>query len=272
MARINIEETLWSDPRFMRLCVLLGDEMKAVGAIVLAWRTAQKHWCPDRQPIPRSDFTNAGLPLELVTSGLAETIGEGIRLRGSDEHFSWWFQRQDAGRKGGQATAKRKPATAKRTPTERKQNVPSSSSSSSLSSSSSDSNSGSISLNPSDEVDKRPSPASTELNRRIWEAYRQGYFQRYQVEPVRNAKINANIADFGRRVGEEAPEIVAFYLRHNDSFYVRNTHSFGHCLSNAESLRTQWLKGKAITQNDVRNYEKDQGLSDLLSAVRGGKV
>jgi len=105
MARINIEDGLWSDPRFMRLCIKLGDEMRAVGAVVIAWKVAQKYWCPDKQAIPNAAFESAALPIQLVEVGLAESIASGIRMRGSEEHFAWWFQRQEAGRKGGESKA-----------------------------------------------------------------------------------------------------------------------------------------------------------------------
>jgi hypothetical protein len=111
MARINVEDTLWSDPRFLKLCIALGDEMKAIGAIVLAWKLAQKYWCPDKKPIPEAAFSE--LPSALITSGLAEKLNDGIRMRGSEEHFSWWFERREAGRKGGQISADKRSSSAK---------------------------------------------------------------------------------------------------------------------------------------------------------------
>lgn len=108
MARINIEDTLWSDPRFMRLCIKLGDEFKAIGAVVSGWRIAQKFYCPDKAPIPEKDFEQAGLPMALVESGLAEKVDGGIRMRGSEAHFAWWFQRYEAAKKGGEASAKKR--------------------------------------------------------------------------------------------------------------------------------------------------------------------
>ncbi len=114
MARLNIEDSIWSDTRFMRLCILLGDEARAVGVIVLGWRTAQRYWCPDRKPIPEADFIAAGLPEQLISCGLAERVDGGVRMRGSEEHFAWWFQRQEAGRRGGEAkAAKQKLAVAR---------------------------------------------------------------------------------------------------------------------------------------------------------------
>lgn len=99
MARINVEDSLWSDPRFMDLCLLLGDKFKALGVILVAWKMAQKHWCPDRAPIPAHEWFSAGLGKEMTKVGLAREAQGGIYICGSEEHFAWWFQRQEAGKK-----------------------------------------------------------------------------------------------------------------------------------------------------------------------------
>lgn len=104
MARINVEDSIWSDSRFMQLCLLLGDQFKAVGCLVVAWKTAQQHWCPNRNPIPKKAFLEAGLPIELVKANFADVVeGEAILMRGCDKHFAWWFEKQEAGRKSAEA-------------------------------------------------------------------------------------------------------------------------------------------------------------------------
>lgn len=109
------------------------------------------------------------------------------------------------------------------------------------------------------------------LNLEIWEAYRHAYQNRYKVDPVRNAKVNTNISQLASRLGPEAIDIVKFYLTHNDSFYLKNMHDIGHCLANAESLRTQYLKGKAITGQHVKNFEKNLNQIELMrDAEKGG--
>lgn len=95
-----------------------------------------------------------------------------------------------------------------------------------------------------------------ELNKKIWEIYRENYFQRYKIEPVRNASVNAKISQLGKRVGQDALEIVKFYLHHNDSFYLKNLHPIGFCLRDCESLYTQWKRGVAVTSTHVRAFEK----------------
>ena len=101
MARINVEDSIWSNPKFLRLCIKLGDEHKAIGMLVTAWRYAHKFWCPDKLPIPESEWSNIGMNDELIEVTLAYRTDGGIYLCGSEEHFSWWFEKVEAGRKGG---------------------------------------------------------------------------------------------------------------------------------------------------------------------------
>lgn len=109
-----------------------------------------------------------------------------------------------------------------------------------------------------------------ELNKKIWETYRENYYQRYKVDPVRNATVNAKISQLGKRVGHDALEIVKFYLQHNDQFYLKSLHSIGLCLKDCESLYTQWKRGRAITGADARRGEKTQTMLDTIAAVEKG--
>lgn len=110
------------------------------------------------------------------------------------------------------------------------------------------------------ELPKTKKPArvepQTELNRKIWDSFSTAYRKRYGVDPVRNAMTNSQVAKLGRRLGVEALEIVEFYLSHNDSLYLKATHSISLCLRDCESLRTQYVRGKPITGATVRQFEK----------------
>ena len=111
----------------------------------------------------------------------------------------------------------------------------------------------------------RPSenPAEPEnasaTNRAVWAAYRQAYLDRYGVEPLRNAKVNGQIAQFVRTVGaEDAPKLAAFYPWHNGGFFVQRRHDFGLLLQSAQQIRTDWLRGEQMTQTKARQTEKTQ--------------
>jgi uncharacterized protein YdaU (DUF1376 family) len=81
----------------------------------------------------------------------------------------------------------------------------------------------------------------------VWTAYSTAYFGRYGTEPVRNAMVNGQIANFVSRIGAtEAPAVAANYLRSQNPRYVRAGHSVGVMVADAEKLRTEWAKGETI--------------------------
>lgn len=121
-------------------------------------------------------------------------------------------------------------------------------------------------------VEKTQNNQRKELNKKVWESYREAYKLRYHVEPLRNATTNTQISQLASRLGAEAIDVVKFYLKHPDSFYISKTHSIGLCLKDCETLRTQMLKGKAITKATIRQIEKRQTGSELMQAIERGEV
>ena len=105
-----------------------------------------------------------------------------------------------------------------------------------------------------------PKPENqTAANRAVWAAYRQAYLDRYGVEPLRNAKVNGQIAQFVRTVGaQDAPKLAAFYPWHNGGFFVQRRHDFGLLLQSAQQIRTDWLRGEQMTATAARQAEKTQ--------------
>lgn len=77
----------------------------------------------------------------------------------------------------------------------------------------------------------------------VWDAYRDAFVRRYGQEPVRNARVNAQLAQLVGRIGAaEAPAVAAFYVGHNGRFYVEKCHGVGYLLADAEKLRTEWAR------------------------------
>lgn len=101
------------------------------------------------------------------------------------------------------------------------------------------------------------SPEVRETRALVWDAYATAYQARYGVPPVRNAKVNSQIGRFVSSVDSgEAPEIAAFFVGHNDSFYVKRGHPVGLLLADAEKLRTEWRTGRSVTGTDARRVER----------------
>lgn len=105
----------------------------------------------------------------------------------------------------------------------------------------------------------RPKTDAQIANTNTWDAYTIAYLERYGVEPVRNAKVNAQIAQLVQRLGaEEAPQVAMFYVTINDSFFIRSSHELGLLVSRAEGIRTQWLTGRQVNAVTARQMENTQ--------------
>lgn len=122
------------------------------------------------------------------------------------------------------------------------------------------------------------SKSETELQsacRETWKQYSNAYFNRYGTEPVRNAKINGQVKQFVQRLGfTESPQVAAFYLSHNNSYYAGRLHAVDCMLSDAEKLRTEWATGFAMTQTKAKQIDKTQSNKDAVGealAMLGGR-
>lgn len=95
--------------------------------------------------------------------------------------------------------------------------------------------------------------------RLVWMAYSSAYFKRYGTEPVSNAKVNSQISQLVKRLGEEASLVAEFYvLNVNERFVAQKMHPLGLLLSSAESYRTQWATGRAMTQTRAQQIDSTQ--------------
>lgn len=127
-------------------------------------------------------------------------------------------------------------------------------------------------------------PASAKAERsptktsEVWSDYRAAYHDRYQVDPVRNMQVNGMLSRLVDKLGrEEAPQVAAFYLRHNNPFYVQKRHPVNLLLQDAEGLRTQWATGIKATTNEARNIETQDNMREQNKRVmkllnQGGEV
>lgn len=107
----------------------------------------------------------------------------------------------------------------------------------------------------------------------VWEAYSREYLTRYSTEPIRNAKVNSQIKQFVDRVPQgTAPAIAAFYVYHENYFYVQKGHCIGLLLTDAEKLHTEWVTNTKITAGTARQRDRTQtnanAFAPLLKAAR----
>lgn len=102
----------------------------------------------------------------------------------------------------------------------------------------------------------------------IWESYAQAYMHRYGTEPVRNAKVNGQLANLLSRLGaDEAPQVAAFYLGHNNRYYVQKMHAVDCLLADCEKLRTEWATGRRVTAAAAQEADRLQETGDMWGRI-----
>lgn len=105
-----------------------------------------------------------------------------------------------------------------------------------------------------------------QAGRDVWTSYSNAYFSRYSTEPVQNTKVRSIIKQFVQRIGtEEAPHVAAFYLSHNDKFYIQKTHPVDLLLKDAEGLRTQWATGRTMTASKATQIDRTANNLDTVN-------
>lgn len=101
---------------------------------------------------------------------------------------------------------------------------------------------------------KEPAPTT-----RIWFHYAEAYERRYSVQPVRNAKVNGQLAQLIQRLGaDEAPLVAAWFVAHNNRYYVQKMHAVDCLLADCEKLRTEWATNTRVTETQARQADKTQ--------------
>jgi hypothetical protein len=101
--------------------------------------------------------------------------------------------------------------------------------------------------------------------RETWKAYSDAYFDRYGVEPVRNAKVNANVKQLVQRLGHvESPHVAAFFVGSNNSYYTSRMHAVDCIVKDAEKLRTEWATGNRVTQSKAKQLDNSQNNLDSV--------
>lgn len=277
MARLNIEDSLWADPRFQDLMIAVKNRHAAKGMVIELWSMAQKFWLASRgQGIPKAAWIEAEMPSALVECKLAKDNGDFIYAAGSKEQFAWLSACSENGKKGGPAAAKSRvenKGKSKRRKTSKDAEITQDTTSYSFSSSSSlsfsDSNSPSLAKSEKTEEAGKGGGAG----KATWEGYKAAYSQRHGEPPVWNAKIAGQLKHFMARVpASEAPDIATFYVKHNGARYVQAMHPIGLLLMDAEKLRTEWATGRTMTSAKAKNGESLEYAQDQLRRIERGEL
>lgn len=101
-----------------------------------------------------------------------------------------------------------------------------------------------------------------------WAAYASAYLDRYGTEPVRNARVNAQLAQMAKRVpADEAPHVARWYVASNSALYVRSKHCVDLLLRDCEGLRTEWATRRRVTDTEARQADQHQATVDAARWV-----
>lgn len=111
--------------------------------------------------------------------------------------------------------------------------------------------------------------------RAVWQAYREAYAMRYGAEPVRNAKVNAQVVRLLDLLpADEAPGVARHFVGSAAAFYVAKGHDFGLLVADAGKLRTEWATGTVITAAGARQADRTaqtgQVFGRLINQARDG--
>lgn len=102
-----------------------------------------------------------------------------------------------------------------------------------------------------------------------WAAYSAAYLYRYGTEPLRNAQVSSQIKSFCQKLPHsEAPEVAAFYVTHNDAFYIRKAHDVGLLVTDAAKLRTEWATGNRVTAAKARQMDSTSSMLDAAEQIK----
>jgi len=107
MSRINVEDSLFADPRFLLVVEKIG-QVNAAGYYLLIARMAQQYWKQGKKLIPKSVWALHDFPKIMIEVGLVNEHKEGFYLKGSERHFKWLVSKIENGRLGGLKSRKNK--------------------------------------------------------------------------------------------------------------------------------------------------------------------
>lgn len=100
----------------------------------------------------------------------------------------------------------------------------------------------------------------------LFEAYVESIYRRYGVKPDNSAKLRGQMAQLLKLLpAEEAPNLIRFFVEHQDAFYTKNNHDFGLLLRDAHRLRIEFQTGKTVT---TKQAQAGESFGATRSAVR----
>lgn len=112
----------------------------------------------------------------------------------------------------------------------------------------------------------------------VWLAYSKAYKERYKLEPPTSPLNYRHAKNLMTALGhEQAALLVEFYLKQNDSWYVKNYHSLSTLIANQtyQGLYTRMKTGLQVSDKTSKSLEKATNTAkasmDYLTKKHGEK-
>jgi hypothetical protein len=101
--------------------------------------------------------------------------------------------------------------------------------------------------------------ATPPVTAEVWRSYSEAYAAKYGASPVRNARVNGQLAQLVGRIGADAaPGVARFYLGHKNALYVSAMHPTNLLLRDCEKLHTEWSTGQQMTRTQAAQADRTQ--------------
>lgn len=114
-------------------------------------------------------------------------------------------------------------------------------------------------------IDEPKAKAQKSAGSLIFEAYREAYLRRYNVEPLRNAKTNGICSQIAKQLPlDEAIALMHFFLQQNVAFYIQRGHAIQLALGDLQALRTNMLNNQAMSSRQAQLADKQQAQKNAL--------
>lgn len=250
----------------------------ALGALVMAWRTAQEYWVPSKKRIPIAKWSLLSTAQAVIDSGLAVLNSDGVYVAGSEEQFAWLFQRAEAGKKGGKASAAARKTKGKNSKHRLSTAEAKSSETNPLTLSLSLSHSQDSSSNSEIYSVGEGASAAPEIKNPVGDfigAYVKAYKSRYgeKARPEVGVKIQGRIKTFLEDTPiDRACAMIQTYCAMNDSWFLTKGHDFETFMQNLTKVGLKLDTGRAVTRSQLQQAERASNAQDQLKRIAEGTL
>lgn len=270
MARINIEDDLYTSDPFLALVEKTGNRYIAIGMVVSSFTIAQRYWL-EHQGIPEQKWPeslNILIDLRLAERALNSVRTPIIYVRGSKEQFSWLEQKSKAGKSKSAKKLEtlkqnRTPVRSEdRTDTERAVNA---------------AEPLTLTLTHSLPLSQSPAPAKTAAHAKKANAFIAAYCEKFKSRWGSNPEITPKRSGIAGRISKNLGEDKALvyldaYFAMPDAWVVKAKHPLELFETKLNEITVYAQSGTFTTARQATQADSAVTVSDQIQRIREGKL